>query len=365
VQLKFIVIWSYGDSEWAESHSHQVPFRSGLLAQRETFLINPSKFRYLKPRPDQPKVLRNPEFRHGFLPLYDGSIRIHYAEAGDPNKPLLLFIHGFPEFWYTWQHQLRAFRNDYHVVAIDLRGYGESSKPQSVGDYHLSKLVEDIRQSVAALGNGKCFLVSHDWGASLSWRFTIKYPEMVKKLVICSAPHPVAMQNRAFVKKLINSWYVYFFQCPYLPEITLKANDMELLEKMLTTPPAGCTSPDAFTQDDIEAWKYTFQQPGALTAPINYYRSAIPQVPAKTEEPTGPAEQNLGSEKSSQSESIVKPPTLIIWGSEDVALETALAQASLQFCQQGQLKVIEGASHWVQQDRPELCNQYIRDFLRA
>jgi len=331
-----------------------------LLRTIIRFVRNPSRYRYLKPRPDQPEVLK--EFRHGFVNLYDGAIRLHYAEAGDPHRPLLLCLHGFPEFWYSWRHQLREFQNDYHVVALDLRGYGQSSKPKAVSDYYMEKLVEDVRQTISALGKGKCYLAAHDWGGAIAWRFTLRYPQLVEKLVIFNCPHPKAFQDRLMglsLKQWLRSWYMFFFQCPYLPEIIFRSNDMKLLITMLAKPPSGCTDPNAFTEQDIEAWKYTFQQPGAMTGPINFYRAIIPRLPSA---PPAPAEQNVGSKGLPRG--IVQPPTLIVWGTNDIALETEMSHSSLQYCQKGTLRLIEGASHWVQQDRPEMCNQFIRDFLR-
>jgi len=303
-------------------------------------------------------------FQHNFILVHNGTIRLHYVEAGDPNRPLLLLLHGFPEFWYSWRHQLREFQNDYHVVAVDLRGYGESSKPKSINEYRVPTLVEDIRQLIGALGKGKCYLAAHDWGGAIAWRLALRYPELVEKLVILNCPHPKAFNDRLMglnLKQWLRSWYMFFFQCPYLPEIIFRSNDLTLLITMLAKPPSGCTDPNAFTEEDIEAWKYTFQQPGALTGPINYYRANIGRLPPK--ESLGPAEVNVGSKKVLP-RGIVQPPTLIIWGTNDIALETELAHASLQYCQKGMLRLIEGASHWIQQDRPELSNQFIRDFLR-
>jgi len=186
---------------------------------------------------------------------------------------------------------------------------------------------------------------------------------MVEKLIILNCPHPKAFYDRLSglsLKQWLRSWYMFFFQCPFLPEIVFRSNDLKFLVTMLAKPPSGCTDPNAFTEEDIEAWKYTFQQPGAVTPPINYYRATIGRLPQK--EPK-PVEENVGSKKNIP-RGIVQPPTLIIWGTNDIALETELAHGSLQYCQKGMLRLIEGASHWVQQDRPSLCNQFIRDFLR-
>jgi len=313
---------------------------------------NPSRFWYIKQRPTKPSVL-DQGFQHGFLDLYGGKIKIHYVEAGDRNKPLLLLVHGFPEFWYCWKYQIHAFEKDYHVVAIDMRGYGESSKPTSVSDYSMQELVEDFRQIIFGFGKGSCYLVTHDWGSIVAYRFAMLYPEMIVKLVIMNCPHPAAFKQQLTTdwRQLLRSWYMFFFLFPYFPEALIKANDFELLETMLKKPPAGCTDPNALTQEDIEAWKYTYQQPGTLTAVVNYYRSLIPWLPWQ--------------EKEKGDSDIIRPPTLIIWGTNDVALGTEMAQNSLRRCANGQLQIIEGASHWTQFDRPDLTNQYIRDFLQS
>lgn len=291
------------------------------------------------------------DYDHGFLDLHDGTIRIHYVEAGDRHRPLLLLVHGFPEFWYSWHHQIREFQKDYHVVAIDLRGYGDSSKPDGVGAYHMSNLVEDINQIITALGKPKCFLVGHDWGASIAWRFAIKHPEKVQKLIVMNCPHPKATESLSFgakFKQMMRTWYMFFFQCPSLPEKLLHANDMELLIKLIKNPPEGVTDPNAFTHEDEEAWKFVFGQHGAMTPPVNYYRANIGRLP--------PSEIDGD---------IVQPPTLIVWGTHDVVLPVELANASLQFCRQGSLRVLEGVSHWTQFDRPTLCNDTIREFISS
>jgi len=257
---------------------------------------------------------------------------------------------------------LRAFQNDFHVVAIDMRGYGESSKPKGVKEYSMQLLVEDLRQTISILGKGKANLVAHDWGGAIAWQFVSRYPEMVEKFIMLNCPHPQAYEDqlRSGLTQWLRSWYMYAFQVPYLAEIVFIANDMKVLIHMITKPPVGCTDPNALNEEDIEAWKYTFQQPGAMTPPLNYYRNIIPDMLKSGRETSAAAEQNVGTEKTSN---LIQPPTMIIWGTLDAALVKEMANGSAQYCQKATVRLVEGASHWVQQDRPELCNQYMREFL--
>jgi len=303
---------------------------------------------------EKPDVLN--QFKHGTLDLYNGTIQLHYVEAGDPQKPFVLALPGFPEFWYAWHNQLTEFQNDYRIVALDLRGYGESSKPSAVSEYTMDKLVEDVRQVIEILGNGKCFLLGHDWGGTVAWNVAIQHPDLIEKLIIFNSPHPKPFQDALTgfgnLKQKLRSEYMFFFMLPRVPEITIKAHDFALLIAGLTKPPFGCRNPKAMTEQDIAAWKYNFAQPGALTGGLNYYRANVPDII----HPKKPADGKTQS-------FLVKPPTLIVWGTKDAYLENELASQSLKYCQNGKLHAIEGASHWVQFDRPDLVNPVVREFL--
>uniref|UniRef100_A0AC35G8F8 AB hydrolase-1 domain-containing protein n=1 Tax=Panagrolaimus sp. PS1159 TaxID=55785 RepID=A0AC35G8F8_9BILA len=292
----------------------------------------------------RPKVLD--KWKHNFLKISD--IKIHYVEAGNPKNPLMLCVHGFPEFWYSYRFQLDYFKDKYHIVAIDMRGYGESDKPVGVANYGIDLLVKDLDEIITGLGKEKAFVVAHDWGAVVAWFLAILKPQKVEKLVILNVPHPRAFQKYLMttLSQFRRSWYMFFFVCPYLPEISLRSFDMRALVSMFRGSKTGLVHKENFTDEDVEAWKYIFSMPHGMSGPINYYRAMMrrfgsPPKDAKT----------------------VTPPTLIIWGEKDAALDVRAAENSLTYCTQAQLKRIPDASHWVQQDKPQLVNEYIDKFL--
>ncbi|XP_055342687.1 epoxide hydrolase 4-like [Paramacrobiotus metropolitanus] len=313
-----------------------------------TILRNPTGFFTVKKRAKPPAVLQDPALgEHGYLHLKNG-IRIHYVASGPPDAPLMLFLHGFPEFFYTWRHQIRYFKNSYRVVAVDLRGYGDSSKPSNYAEYEIRKLCEDVRLIIQSLQRASCILVGHDWGGMIAWNFGSLYPEMVSSMVVINAPHPAvfwkfAMKNP---KQLLMSWYIFMFQLPFLPEFFLSSSDLKFLEEIFTVAPMGA-KPGTYQEEDIEAFKYTFSSAKAFTAPINYYRNLFrfnPPKPIKFQP--------------------LPFPILVIFGTGDRAISPETALLSGQFA--GgifELKYVEGASHWVNEEEPEVVNNTIAKFL--
>jgi len=303
-------------------------------------------------RPVPPAVLQDPTLgQHRLITLQDRGIKLHYVANGSPESPLMLFVHGFPEFWYVWRHQMREFASDYYVVAIDQRGYGDSDKPCRVSDYHISQMVADIKSLIPALGFSSATVVAHDWGSPIVWTFAMKHPDLIDKMVQMNGPHPLTLRPRlqSSLKQFLKSWYIFFFQCPFLPEFIFCADDFARLKSLFTKLPSGCRRPGAVSPEDLEAYVYTFQKNG-LTGPINYYRASDFQSPSKAEIEAMP---------------LIDIPTLIIWGTADLALESSLAADSAKFHRNCTVRYIEGASHWVQQDQPEAVNDFMRKFLRG
>uniref|UniRef100_A0A1I7Z4W0 AB hydrolase-1 domain-containing protein n=1 Tax=Steinernema glaseri TaxID=37863 RepID=A0A1I7Z4W0_9BILA len=237
----------------------------------------------------------------------------------------------------------------FSCVAIDLRGYGDSDKPEGIQNYSIPKLIDDIRQLIEYLGQKDAVVVGHDWGAALAWSFAMHFPEYTKKLVVMNVPHPKAFaQVLKTPKQMLKSWYVFFFQCPHLPEIRMAARDMRFLGAMFRGKYGGLVNKENFTDEDMEAWKYTFGKMDAFTAPINFYRSSFRRFRPPT------YETNF----------MIKAPTLIIWGTADAFLEKKGAELSVPMCESASLKYIENCSHWVQQDCPEEVNKYMEEFLK-
>nr|XP_053634009.1 epoxide hydrolase 4-like [Cherax quadricarinatus] len=302
------------------------------------------QFFYVKPRPTPPPILTDPQWgTHAYVDLKEQGIKLHYVEAGDRKNPLIVFVHGFPEFWFSWRHQLKHFSQKYWVVAVDMRGYGESDKPSSKSQYNTDLLIQDLRYFVLALGK-KCTLVAHDWGAVLAWQLVTLHPELFTAHISLNGPHPGAYQKyiRKSFTQLRMSWYICFFQTPWIPELMLRSHDLQSLEKMFRGTKKNVL---AFPDDVIEAFKYYYSQKGAFTPPINYYRNIV-----------------IGDSRKLPV-SKIRVPTLVIWGTDDLALSKPLAKLSSQECESGELKFVEGASHWVQQDSPDIVNTLIQQYL--
>lgn len=307
---------------------------------------NPVKMLTKKVRESRPACLNDPIWgTHGYLRVRN--MRFHYVAKGSEDKPLMLFVHGFPEFWYSWRHQIKEFANDYRVVAIDNRGYGETDKPNNVCDYRLGEMVEDTKEVIKGLGYSTCTLVAHDWGGVIACACTSKYPEMVDKLIVMNGPSTRGFNK--FLKKspsqLLKSWYMFVFQLPWFPEWLIQLGDFQMFND--TFKPVLKT--EYLNEEDIEAYRYTFSQPRALTCAINYYRASF-SYPKPSRDLTKP---------------ITETPVLILWGDKDKALDKRIAACMAEDITNCQIQYIEGSSHWVQQERAKEVNEYIRAFVSS
>jgi pimeloyl-ACP methyl ester carboxylesterase len=268
-------------------------------------------------------------------------IKLHYVTQGE--GPLMLMLHGFPEFWYSWRHQIPEFAAYYKVVAVDLRGYNESDKPKEQSAYRMNEFVKDVKGVIQGLGYEKCVLVGHDWGGAIAWNFAYEYPAMVEQLIILNLPHPAKFaQGFRTLQQLLRSSYIFLFQLPLIPELLIKSGDYQPIEMAFKGMAINKT---AFTKADIDAYKNAAAKPGALTAMLNYYRNVFRLILLN---------QNWG---------ILEVPTLMIWGEKDTALGKELTYGTEAYVRDFQIKYIPNCSHWVQQEEPELVNQYMRDFL--
>jgi epoxide hydrolase 4 len=274
--------------------------------------------------------------------IYTNGIKLHYVTQGE--GPLMLMLHGFPEFWYSWRHQIPEFAKDYKVVALDLRGYNDSDKPKEQSAYTMDEFIKDIEGVIQGLGYSSCLLVAHDWGGAIAWAFTYAHPELVEKLIVMNIPHPAKFaEGIRTPQQLLRSWYMFFFQLPILPELQFQWNDYEAIE---TAFKSMAIDKSAFTQADIDAYKDAAAKRGAMTAAINYYRNLFNQ-------------QSL----LNQTWGVLDIPTLMIWGENDTALGKELTYGTETFVRDFQIKYIPNCSHWVQQEQPELVNQYMREWL--
>ena len=280
-------------------------------------------------------------------------VRLHYVSAG--KGPLILFLHGFPEFWYEWKDQLAEFGKDHLAVAPDLRGYNLSDKPTELAGYKMNVLVEDIR----ALGDHfspqkKFVLVGHDWGGAVAWAFAIAHPEMLERLVIINAPHPGLFGRLLSSDKAQQqaSQYMLMFRSQQA-EAALSANNNATLVNIVLG--EGLKS-GVFTEADKAAYLKAWSQPGALTGGLNYYRANEVGPPAPGQTATG----NFGVNPKTL---VVKTPTLVIWGEKDTALLMQNLDGLDQYVPRLTVKRIPDGSHWVIHEKRDEVNREIRAFL--
>ncbi|XP_017906784.1 PREDICTED: epoxide hydrolase 3 isoform X1 [Capra hircus] len=299
-----------------------------------------------RPRHNPPVCLSDPTLgEHCFLILRSSGLRLHYVSAGRGKGPLMLFLHGFPENWFSWRYQLREFQSRFHVVAVDLRGYGSSDAPKDVDCYTMDLLMADIQDVILGLGYSKCILVAHDWGALLAWNFSIYYPSLVERMVVVSAPPMSVYQDYSLhhIGQFFRSNYMFLFQLPWLPEKLLSMSDFQILKTTLTHRKRGIPQ---LTPSELEAFLYDFSQPGGLTGPLNYYRNIFRTFPLEPQE--------------------LATPTLLLWGEKDPYFEQGLVEAISSRFVPGRLEahILPGMGHWIPQTNPVEMHQYMWAFLQ-
>lgn len=283
-------------------------------------------------------------------------VRLHYATAG--KGKLIMFVHGFPEFWYEWKNQLAEFGRDYQAVAPDMRGYNLSSKPADVEQYQVKYMVEDLRALAEKLGHKKFTLVAHDWGGAIAWSFAIAHPEYLDKLIIINAPHPGVFQRelRDNPEQQKASQYMMMFRSPQAEQI-LSANNYATLVQVVL---GEGLKQGHFTEEDKKAYIEAWSQPGALTGGLNYYRAARVGPPAGGSEGKGDMASGMTLPSFD-----VKVPTLVIWGEKDTALLTGNLEGLDKYVPKLTIKRIPEGTHWVIHEKPELVNSYIREFIKS
>jgi epoxide hydrolase 4 len=279
------------------------------------------------------------ELREGYAEV--GDVKLHYVEAGD--GPLVVLLHGFPEFWYGWRLQIAPLAAaGLRVVVPDTRGYNVSSKPDGRAAYTADKLAADIRGLIQERGAESALVAGHDWGGSIAWTLAMNHPEVVDRLAILNAAHPRKLnQGLKHPSQLRKSWYFFYFQPPDLPERHVRAKDWRFFRKFL-----GDAQPP-YTQDEMDRYVEAWSQPGAATGMINYYRAAV--RPPKGYKPE------------------IRPiaaPTLVIWGQRDRYLGENLAEPERSDVPNlDRVERLPNASHWVHHDESERVTQLLTGFF--
>ncbi|TPG72387.1 alpha/beta fold hydrolase [Hymenobacter nivis] len=278
---------------------------------------------------------------HHFVPT--NGLTLHVVQCGPAAGPLVVLLHGFPEFWYAWRQQLGALADaGYRVWAPDQRGYNLSDKPRPVRAYAINELAADVLGLLDAAGRTTAAVVGHDWGAAVAWHLAANFPARIRRTAVLNVPHPRALAGalRRQPRQLLKSWYVFFFQLPWLPETLARLRGAWLARQALRR----TSRPGTFSDADLVEYRAAWTRPGALRSMINWYRAAARfgrQAPAGR----------------------VVGPLHIIWGRRDAFLNANLAQESLAYCDDGGLTYLD-ASHWVQHEEAAQVNQLLIDFLR-
>lgn len=288
--------------------------------------------------------LANSVWHHCFVET--NRIRLHCVTQG--TGELVVLLHGFPEFWYSWRRQIPALSRHFKVVVPDLRGYNDSDKPLT--GYDLDTLIADIQGLIQGLGYRKAHIVGHDWGGVIAWHFAQTLPQHLHRLAILNAPHP-----QQFVREIVGnldqlwrSWYLLAFQVPELPEWIIQQNLREFVTRLFQD---LSIRKGAFTTADTEIYRAALAKPRVLSAALNYYRQLM-----------APSTWLRQWERSPKP---VTTPTLVLWGEDDHFLHKRLSQGLGALVDAPfQLKLIPQCGHWIQQEAPQTVNRELLRFLR-
>jgi pimeloyl-ACP methyl ester carboxylesterase len=294
--------------------------------------------------------------RHGYAQV--GDVRLHYAEAGEVGRPLVLLLHGFPEFWYSWRHQLAALGGRFHVVAPDLRGYNLSDKPARVEDYRIARLMDDVTGLVRHFGARRAAIVGHDWGAAVAWAVAEFFPDYVSKLAALQVPPPAVWAANMTWRQALASWYMLFFQLPRLPELWLGGSDFARLARTFKATARRGT----FTDTDIALYKESLRRTDAATgattlaAGVNYYRANLPML----RESFVAYLKGRGAGAAPR----VRVPTLFVYGERDPFLlpQTTRGVGAYVAAPYSEVRLAR-AGHWVQQEYANEVNAALLGFL--
>lgn len=277
-------------------------------------------------------------------------IQMHYVTAG--SGPLLLLLHGFPEFWWSWRHQIERFRDHFTVVAPDLRGYNDTDKP--AWGYEVDVLLADIVELMRVLGFHRAVVAGHHWGGVLAWGLAIHYPYRVERLIVLNAPHPGLVKRSLCVgsSHTLRSLATLLVQVPWLPEALFQANDYALVSWLLR---GRAAQKEPFTDDLIETYKDAISKPGALKAALTWYRGAG----SFRELFYGFPVLRLLNGKSS----CIEAPTLLLWGEKHRDQDVALTYGTERYVTNLHLRCIPNCSLRILHEKPDLVSQYMAAFL--
>jgi pimeloyl-ACP methyl ester carboxylesterase len=287
-----------------------------------------------------------------FAGVNAGEATLHVAQAGPADGPLMLLLHGFPEFWGGWQKHIGPLADaGFRVWAPDQRGYNRSDKPPRIRDYTLDRLAADVIGLIDAAGLQQAILVGHDWGGAVAWWVAQNFPERVARLVIINVPHPLVMRRllRTSPRQMLRSWYMFAIQIPGLVDWAARRNGWRDLYRGMQS----SSLPGTFGDEQFEAYREAWSQPAAdashpdsITTMLHWYRAMFRYGAARPKHDR------------------IEPPTLILWGRRDKFIGPEGAERSLAMCERGELAAFPDNTHWLQHERPEEVVSRIVAFCR-
>ena len=269
-------------------------------------------------------------------------IQLEVREAGAENGKLMVLLHGFPECWSTWRHQIAPLvQAGFRVVVPNMRGYGRSSKPKDYRRYPLDKLITDVEAIRLFYQAERFHLVGHDWGGAVAWWYALHHEAKLYSLSVLNLPHPLAFLTKlkGSPAQMLKSWYMFYFQIPFLPEFVLKIGRFAILKKILK----ASSTRHAYDAEDFRLLEEAWREPGAIQAMVNYYRALL---------------RNL---RLPESDGTLHLPVQILWGEKDLALSVQGAHDSMRFLKNGTLTLYPDATHWLAHDKPEEISRKLID----
>lgn len=284
------------------------------------------------------------EWQHLYVDT--NNIRLHSVTQGEGE--LVILLHGFPEFWYSWRYQIPALARHFKVVVPDLRGYNDSDKPET--GYDLDTLSADIQGLIERLGYVKAHIVGHDWGGTIAWHLAQKFPQCVNRLAVLNAPPPqrFVQELMSNVDQLRRSWFVLAFQVPNLPEWLIQQNLNNFVINLLR---GQAIRKGAFSAEETQIYQAALEKPGVIASALNYYRQLL-----------WPPNWMASTMRSPQK---VESPTLVLWGKEDELFSHKLVDGlDRLIAAPFKLKFISDCGHWIQQEVPQTVNRELLSFLR-
>ncbi|KAL4090937.1 hypothetical protein QTP88_025695 [Uroleucon formosanum] len=345
-------LWSNGGGQGDDVHG--VDRKSGVKAADDDTVATTSgkKAARRSPRDRPPPCLFTTVYgTHSYVKVK--GVKFHYVECGDPKGMIVLLLHGFPSCWISWHHQIPALSKHFRVIAVDLKGFGDSDKPSARKSYRVENLINELALFLSMLGvddQNKCHVIGHDLGALLGWYLVHLWPDCVSKFVAISCPHPNVHWEYLPPSSFFNKNWICFSQLPYLPEMDALQSDLKIINQCYQHLSKNKQSDDS---SYIDAYKYTFSRTEDWTGAINYFRNL----------PFYRIEPRSNNDSLNKKEDMLQVPCLLITGSKDVSVQIESFIKSTEFLRKPTVRIVDDASHFPHQEQPKVVNDLLTSYL--